>query len=177
MSLRTISVAVLSGWLLTSAVVPVVAEQASQTSAIRKVRVTGVVRDDSNNIMLPGIPVEVTGGETVYTDVDGRYVLDLAPGTHDIKVAMEGYESRTIKVDVAAGSRVIDANIGLQMSRFAETVLVTGDAPVDSATSSAESQIAERKNAAVITDNLGSQDMKKNADSDAAAAMSRVTGL
>ncbi|HWI19135.1 MAG TPA: TonB-dependent receptor, partial [Vicinamibacterales bacterium] len=30
---------------------------------------------------------------------------------------------------------------------------------------------------AVITDNLGSQEMKKNADSDAAAAMSRVTGL
>lgn len=177
MSLRTFSVAVLSGWLMTVAVAPVAAEQASQTAAIRKVRVTGVVRDDSNNITLPGIPVEVSGGETVYTDVDGRYVLDLAPGAHEIKVAMDGYETRTIKVDVASGSRVIDANVGLRMSRFAETVLVTGDAPVDSATSSAESQIAERKNAAVITDNLGSQDMKKNADSDAAAAMSRVTGL
>ena len=177
MSLRTFSVAVLSGWLLTSAVVPVAAEQAAQTSTVRKVRVTGVVRDDSNNISLPGIPVEVAGGETVYTDVDGRYVLDLAPGSHQLKVAMDGYETRTVKVAVAAGSRAVDANIGLQMSRFAETVVVTGDAPVDSVTSSAESQIAERKNAAVITDNLGAQDMKKNADSDAAAAMSRVTGL
>ncbi len=177
MSLRTISVAVLSGWLLTSTVVPVWAEPASQTATARKVRVTGVVRDDSNNITLPGIPVEVTGGATVYTDVDGRYVLDLAPGSHELKVAMEGYETRTIKVEVAAGVRVVDANIGLQMSRFAETVVVTGDAPVDAVTSSAEAQIAERKNAAVITDNLGSQEMKKNADSDAAAAMSRVTGL
>ena len=177
MSLRTFSVAVLSGWLLTSAMVPVAAEQAAQTSTVRKVRVTGVVRDHSNNISLPGIPVAVAGGETVHTDVDGRYVLDLAPGSHELKVAMDGYETRTIKVDLLAGSRAVDANIGLQMSRFAETVVVTGDAPVDSVTSSAESQIAERKNAAVITDNLGAQDMKKNADSDAAAAMSRVTGL
>ena len=73
---------------------------------------------------------------------------------------------------------MIDANVGMTMSRFAETVQVT--APgffMDAVTSSAEAQLMERKAAPVITDNLGSQDMKKNADSDAAAAMSRVTGL
>lgn len=177
MNLRTVSVAVLSGWLLTSAAVPVWAEQAPPSATARKVRVTGVVRDDANNITLPGVPVEA-GGTTVYTDVDGRYVFDLAPGPYEIKVAMDGYETRIVTVTVPANSRTaIDANIGLQMSRFAETVTVRGDAPVDAVTSSAESQIAERKNAPVITDNLGSQDMKKNADSDAAAAMSRVTGL
>jgi len=153
----------------------VLAEQAAAAQG-RKVRVTGIVRDESNNITLPGIAVEVGGGETVYTDVDGRYVVDLAPGAYEIKVAMEGYETKTLKVDVAAGARVIDANVGLAMSRFAETVTVTA-AAIDAATSSAEAQIAERKSAAVITDNLGSQDMKKNADSDAAQAMSRVTGM
>jgi TonB-dependent receptor len=155
---------------------PVTAEQPAAAQA-RKVRVTGIVKDESNNITLPGVPVEVAGGETVFTDVDGRYVLDLAPGAHELKVAMEGYEARTIKVDVAAGSRAIDANVGLTMTRFAETVQVTATGAVDSVTSSAEAQISERKSAAVITDNLGSQEMKKNADSDAAAAMSRVTGL
>jgi len=35
----------------------------------------------------------------------------------------------------------------------------------------------ERKQAPVITDNVGSQEMKSNGDSDAAAAMSRVTGV
>lgn len=152
------------------------AEQVTPAAQARKVRVTGIVRDDSNNITLPGVPVEVAGA-TVYTDVDGRYVLELAPGSHEIKVSMDGYEARTIKVDVAAGARVIDANIGLSMTRFAETVTVTATGAVDVVTSSAEAQIAERRSAAVITDNLGSQDMKKNADSDAAAAMSRVTGL
>ncbi|HJU42090.1 MAG TPA: TonB-dependent receptor [Vicinamibacterales bacterium] len=154
---------------------PAMAGQSAATQ-VRKVRVTGVVRDESNNITLPGVPVEVAGGETVYTDVDGRYVLDLVPGSYELKVTMDGYESKTIKVDAGAGERVIDANVGLTMTRFAETVTVTA-AAIDAATSSAEAQLAERRSAAVITDNLGSQEMKKNADSDAAAAMSRVTGL
>ena len=156
---------------------PVLAEQAAATQS-RKVRVTGVVRDESNNITLPGLPVEVVGGETVYTDVDGRYVVEVPPGTYEIKVSMDGYETKTLKIDVDGAARVLDANVGMQMTRFAETVQVT--APgffMDAVTSSAEAQLMERKAAPVITDNLGSQDMKKNADSDAAAAMSRVTGL
>ena len=44
-------------------------------------------------------------------------------------------------------------------------------------TSSAEAQLVERKSAQVITDNIGAQEMKANGDRDAAAAMSRVTGL
>lgn len=163
--------------VLAGIAVPAMAEQGASTAQARKVRVTGVVRDDNNNITLPGVPVEVAGGDTVYTDVDGRYVVDLAPGSYEIKVSMEGYEAKTLKVDVAAGSRPIDANVGLTMTRFAETVQVTATGAVDAVTSSAEAQIAERKSAPVISDNLGSQDMKKNADSDAAAAMSRVTGL
>ncbi len=45
------------------------------------------------------------------------------------------------------------------------------------ASSSAEAQLVERKNANVISDNMGAQEMKANGDSDAAAAMQRVTGL
>ena len=46
----------------------------------RTVRVVGVVRDDTNAIALPGVPVEVVGtSQVVYTDVDGRYVLQVRP--------------------------------------------------------------------------------------------------
>ncbi len=174
---RNVSAAALICLLLANSAALAAAEQASQATTARKVRVTGIVKDESNNITLPGIPVEVAGAATVYTDVDGRFLFELAPGTHEIKVAMEGYETQVIKVEVPAGARVIDANVGLQMSRFAETVTVTADAFLGAVTSSAEAQMVERKAAPVITDNLGSQEMKKNGDSDAAAAMSRVTGL
>ena len=176
MNLRQIGRVSVVLFALSAYAAPALAEQAATVQA-RKVRVTGVVRDESNNIALPGVPVDVARGDTVYTDVDGRYVVDVHPGAYELRIGMDGYETRTIKVDVPGGARVIDANVGLTMTRFAETVTVTATGAVDAVTSSAEAQIADRKSAAVITDNLGSQDMKKNADSDAAAAMSRVTGL
>ena len=59
---------------------PAGAQQPAGATAGRTVRVVGVVRDQQNAIALPGVPVEVVGGQTVYTDVDGRYVLELRSG-------------------------------------------------------------------------------------------------
>ena len=155
---------------------PQVAAPAPARPLSQPVRVTGVVRDESNAITLPGVPVEVVGtGQVVYTDVDGRYTLQLPAGIHQLKVVLEGYEEKTIRID-AGTDRVIAVDVGLSMARFSETVTVTAQA-IDVPTSSAEAQLIERKQAPVITDNMGSQEMKQNGDSDAAAAMSRVTGL
>jgi uncharacterized membrane protein len=86
-----------------------------------------VVRDETNAIALPGTPVEVVGtSQIVYTDVDGRYVLELTPGTHQIKVAMEGYETKTITV-TAGTERTTTVDVGLRMGRFSETVEVRAD--------------------------------------------------
>ena len=150
---------------------PAPAQQSGPT-----VRVTGVVRDQANAITLPGVPVEVVGtGTVVYTDVDGRFLLNLPPGRHQVKVLLEGYEERLVDVDAGA-QRTVTLDVGLNMARFSETVTVQGRA-VDVETSSAEAQLIERKQASVITDNVGSQEMKQNGDGDAAAAMTRVTGL
>jgi hypothetical protein len=154
---------------------PVVAQAAAQEAG-PSVRVTGVVRDETNAIPLPGVPVELVGStEVVYTDVDGRYVIDVPRGTHQIKVALEGYQEKLIKVE-AGTERTLPLDVGLRMTSFSETVTVTAQA-IDVATSSAEAQLIERKNSQVITDNLGAQEMKQNGDGDAAAAMQRVTGL
>ena len=146
------------------------------TRAARTVRLTGVVRDESNAIPLPGIPVDVVDTkQVVYTDVDGRYVLDVPPGTHQIRVSMEDYEDKTVSV-TAGAERTITVNLGLMMKGFTETVTVTART-IDGATASAEAQLIERKQAQVITDNLGASEMKASGDGDAAAAMQRVTGL
>ena len=140
------------------------------------VRVTGVVRDEANAITLPGVPVEVVGlNQVVYTDVDGRYTVQIPPGSHQIKVLLEGYQEKTIAVQ-AGQERTVTLDVGLTMVKFAETVTVTAQA-IDVPTASAEAQLIERRQAPVITDNVGSIEMKQNGDSDAAAAMSRVTGL
>ena len=139
-------------------------------------RVTGVVRDDRNAISLPGVAVEVPAlNEVTYTDVDGRYVLRLPAGEHEIRIWMDGYTPRLIKVTVAP-SRELTVDTGLTMTSFTETVEVTAQS-IDGDSSSAEAQIQARKNAPVITDNMGAQEMRRNGDTDAAAAMQRVTGL
>lgn len=149
--------------------------RAAATSAA-PVRVVGTVRDQQNAIALPGVPVEVVGTSTVvYTDVDGRYTLDLAPGTHELRIVMDGYTERKVTVDVAAASQP-KVDVALSMAGFSEQVTVSGQSS-DAVTSSAEAQMIVRKNAQTITDNMGSDDMRANGDSDAAAAMQRITGL
>ena len=143
----------------------------------RTVRVVGVVKDQANAISLPGVPVEV-GGTTnvVFTDVDGRYVIELPAGKHELKVTMDGYQSATIQVDTTGPERTMTADVGKTMTKFAETVEVVANF-VSAETSSAAAQMVERRNAQVITDNIGAQEMRQNGDSDAAQAMSRVTGM
>ena len=139
-------------------------------------RVSGVVRDDRNAISLPGVTVEVPAlNEVTYTDVDGRYTLRLPRGEHQLKIWMDGYSPKLINVTVDP-SLELAVDAGLTMTSFTETVEVTAQA-IDSDSSSAEAQMQIRRNAPVITDNLGSQEMRRNGDTDAAAAMQRVTGL
>ena len=165
-----------AGWLLLVVGLALVVTPVLTSAQGRTVRIVGTVRDEANAIALPGVPVEVVGtDQVVYTDVDGRYALQVPPGQYQIKVALEGYQERLINVE-ATQERTITADVGLTMNRLTETVVVTAQA-VDLVTSSAEAQLIERKQASVITDNVGAQEMKNNGDSDAAAAMSRVTGL
>ena len=54
-------------------------------------RVVGTVIDEYNAISLPGVPVEVIGlDRVVYTDLDGKYILELGAGTYQIKVEFPG---------------------------------------------------------------------------------------
>ena len=141
-------------------------------------RVTGVVRDEANAIALPGVPVEVVGtNEVVYTDVDGRYVLQVPPGKHQIKVAAGGLPGKADQCRGRPSGRTSDGGHRLDD----EAAHRDGDRDrrrrSTLETSSAEAQLIERKQAPVITDNIGSQEMKDNGDRDAAAAMERVTGV
>ncbi len=106
--------------------------------------------------------------------MDGRYTLDLAPGSYELKIAMAGYQERMVKVEVRS-SESPKVDIGLAMKAFADEVTV--EANTNAVSSSAEAQLSARKGASVITDNIGADEMKANGDSDAASALARVTGL
>ena len=140
-------------------------------------KVTGKVIDEHNAITLPGAAVEVVGGETVvHADLDGVYQLTLPAGTHQIKVSFSGYRDKVLEVRAAAGETVrADAVMSLPSVKLTEEITVTAEAG-PAATSQAAAMV-ERRKAGIISEALAREEMSQNADSDAAAAMTRVTGV
>lgn len=139
-------------------------------------RITGTIFDEHNGMRLPGVTVEVAGSKHVaHTDMDGRFLLALPAGSHELSIALEGYGPKKVRVDVTERQTVtVDVTLGL--AGYSEMVTVVGDV-IAAETSTAEAQLLERKRASTITDNLGAQEMRANADTNAAAALQRVTGL
>lgn len=139
-------------------------------------RVIGSVIDEHNGMKLPGVTVEVPAlGRSATTDLDGRFVLNLPAGKHELRLVLDGYAEQRVTVAVTE-SQPLSVDVALGLAGYSELVTVTGDA-IDAETSSAAAQLVERQRAGVITDNLGSQEMKANADGNAASALQRVTGL
>jgi len=139
-------------------------------------RVSGRVLDAINASPLPGVTVEVVGTTQVaHTDLDGRYSLQLPVGKHTLKITLSGFAEKVVAVDLAT-TAARDLDVTLALAGFSEQVSVVGQA-TEAASSSAATQLLERRRATTINDNMGSQEMKANSDGSAAGALQRVTGL
>jgi len=114
--------------------------------------------------------------QTTVTDLDGRYTLNLPLGKHQVKVSLSGFAERVISVDLST-SAAQTLDVTLALAGFSEAVTVTGQATNEATSSSAATQLLERRRATTINDNMGGQEMKANADGNAASALQRVTGL
>lgn len=140
------------------------------------VRVTGRILDAVNAQPLPGVTVTIDAtAETVVTDMDGRYALRLPSGTHTLRVTMNGFEPKALSVVVEDG-RSLELTTSLAIAGYTEDVTVTAGLQ-DGVTSSASAQLMMRRLAPAISDNMGASEMRQNADSTAASALQRVTGL
>lgn len=139
-------------------------------------QISGVVRDAFNAMGLPAAPVTIVStGRTFYAELDGQFTAEAPAGTHEVRVSFSGYQEVVVSVEVEPGATT-RLDVALTMERFAEEVVVTAEIEAPELFT-AEAQMVERKRAAVITDNLASDEMKQNADSNAASAIKRVAGL
>lgn len=159
------------------AAVPAQAQAPAGDSTGANGRIVGTVIDEANAMTLPRVPVEVVGTDTVvFTDLDGRFSVSLPPGTYELQIAYSGYQERTIRgVQVSPDTATrVDIVLYLEGMGVAEEVTVTAGEP---ATATQEAQLLERRRAGAVMDNIGSEQMAANNDSDAASAVERVTGL
>ena len=159
------------GSILVSTVIAAAPAEAQETGWV-----AGEVIDQNLAITLPGVPVEAVGaGRIAYTDLDGRYRLELPPGSYEIRIVMAGYAEQTVTVEVVAG-RLTAVQVALGSNVFAEELVVTAPT-LEADSSTAAAQMMMRMRAPSVQDNIGAIEMSANNDSNAADAMQRVTGV
>ena len=123
-------------WLITAAVVQVHAE----TGKAQTGRITGRVIAQDTGEPLVNANVEVTGPDLTtkmgaISDAEGRYTIDLPPGSYTVKAAFVGYRKGTVR------NIVVSAGESVEVPFRMETVLYEIDEIVVSASRRAENII------------------------------------
>ncbi|MFK7775323.1 MAG: TonB-dependent receptor [Saprospiraceae bacterium] len=98
--------------------------------------VSGTISDAQGAIIGGTVAVSPTGGGTT-TDVDGKYSLDLSPGTYKLTVSYTGYDAQTKEFTLTSGQNVVwDVTLNQGSNTLADVVIVgSRTAPRSSTTS------------------------------------------
>ena len=106
------------------------------TLAHAQASVAGIVRDASGAV-LPGVSVEASSPaliektRTASTDGSGQYrITDLPPGTYSLSFSLSGFTMVKREGVAVSGSGVVPVNAELTVGNLAESITVTGDAPL-----------------------------------------------
>lgn len=122
----------------------------------------------SARVSVPGLRL------AALTDADGRFVLaGLPPGTHTIVVECVGYATKTV-TGVVVPDGLVSLDVALEPQAIAVeaiTVVASREAGSDAAL------LADRIRATAVVDAIGSAQIARSPDGDAAAALRRVPGV
>lgn len=156
------------------------AEEAKATEGLRKAPpkgkggVWGSVTDTKFNEGVIEAQIQVMGRkERVLTDVEGRYRLDLPPGTYRLRVTYELHQPARVDEVIVRDGQIQRVDVKLVPDETAVEEVVIED-EVDR--SSTEGQALTRKNSAVVGDGVGRAEIARTPDKNAAEAAQRVVG-
>lgn len=137
--------------------------------------VWGVVKHEATKEPVIEAQVTVTATQMkVQADLDGRYRLELPPGTYELRVWYEGFKAQRLKNVVVAGGKVNRLDVALPPDGNVVEEVVEIDVTPDRASPTA--QIELRRSAAHAGDAISAQDVAKSPDRNAADAARRVVG-
>ncbi|GAB4402842.1 MAG: TonB-dependent receptor [Microscillaceae bacterium] len=137
--------------------------------------IRGTITDAETGEALIGVTVVVEGTTNgAATDLDGKYTLQLAPGTYNLKISYVSYETKTI-----TGIVVEAGQLALMDVKLAEASATLSEIVVEAkAERNNEAAILTlQKNSSLVLDGISAQLFSKTGDNDAASAIRRVTGV
>jgi hypothetical protein len=141
-------------------------------------RIAGRVLDRGTGRPVSSARVTVAGRPGTYTsDLDGRYRTDLVPpGVYTVRAAFIGYQPAQIDSVRVILDQVAMADFALNAVAF-EVSGVTVEADAVAKPSSEAGLLAIQQAAPTVSDGISAETMSRTPDSDAADAVTRVTGI
>lgn len=148
-----------------------------QEAATAKGIIAGAVLDAATGQSIRSVQISIDGmtGQNMFSDTDGKFRFELSPGKYKLRFVNENYRETTLDdVEVIAG-QVTEASTVLSNKATVTTVDVVEK--VGAVAASAEAALSERRLAAVVSDAISADEIKKSVASDAAGAITKVTGV
>jgi hypothetical protein len=134
----------------------------------------GVVKETEFHEELVEAPVSVVGSKTqAVTDVEGRFRLELPPGTYSIRVSYELHKSSRFDQIVVTAGKVVRLDVDLTPDKEAIDVFEVVE---EADKSSLEGLVLARQRSTVVGDGIGRSEISKTTDRNAAQAAQRVVG-
>ncbi|RYZ95477.1 MAG: TonB-dependent receptor, partial [Sphingobacteriaceae bacterium] len=139
-------------------------------------KIAGKVIDQKTNETLIGATVMIEGtSKGVATNVDGQYTLPgVQAGRYVVTIKYIGYQSKSISDVIVKAGDVTNLNVVLSESTSQSLGEVVIKATYRQA--STASLYAVQKNAAVISDGISSESIKRSPDRNTADVLKRVSG-
>jgi outer membrane receptor protein involved in Fe transport len=138
--------------------------------------ITGVLLDkDSNNQPLPFANVLIKGTKIgTNTDIDGKYTIITAPGNYTIQFSFVGYESVEVPVTVIANETVkLDNSLGSGSYKLKDVIVKSNGGSREKETA----LLLDQKQAVVIKQSIGAQEMSRKGVSDVEEGLTKITGI
>jgi hypothetical protein len=137
--------------------------------------ITGVLLDkDSNNQSLPFANVLIKGTKIgANTDIEGKYTITVVPGNYTVQFSFLGYESVEVPVTVVPNETVtVNNSLGSGSYKLKDVVIKSsGGREKETAL------LLEQKNATVIKQSIGTQEMSRKGVSDVEEGLTKITGI
>jgi hypothetical protein len=137
--------------------------------------IEGIILDGDTKETLIGAYVLVDGtSEGTTTDIDGMFVLRLAPGTYTITISSLGYETLRIENVVVEAGKKFSLNAVLKTESLVLAEVMITDVKK---TNTDAAVLLEVKQAKQVVSAISSQQILKSQDSNAAQVMQRIPGV
>lgn len=137
--------------------------------------ISGVLSDkDSNNQPLPFANILVKGTKIgANTDLEGKYTIAIAPGKYIVQFSFVGYEPTEVPVTVVADQTVtLNSSLGSGGYKLKDVVVKSnGGREKETAL------LMEQKQAVVIKQSIGAQEMARKGVSDVEEGLTKITGI